>query len=366
MALQDLTPQLRTRLSRVERVVGIFVILATLLMLTGFIYYLYHTAKRKGWFITTAPYFTFVRSAAGLKEGDPVRLMGFDVGEIIKIEAMPANMLDYDVYLEFSIRAPYFGYLWTDSRVKPTAGDFLGNRFLEVTRGTKGQATYMVESDPAAEVKESSVITHVWDDGQKTYKPRTKETKPYWLRSEESPPLTERLERVISTVENALPAVFSLTNQIAQTLTNSTRLTARLDASLAEARPAVTNLTALLAQLRGGPGALGDWLIPTNINRQLEGALASADLTLRNTDTNLHLLAANLNGVLENLADLTSNLNAQVQANSLILTEISSLVVDADDFLQGLKRNWLLKSSFAVATNKPMESLVHPSIGAGK
>lgn len=38
MAVQDLTPQLRTRLSRVERAVGWFVILATLLLLASFAY----------------------------------------------------------------------------------------------------------------------------------------------------------------------------------------------------------------------------------------------------------------------------------------------------------------------------------------
>ena len=34
-----------------ERAVGIFVILATLLLLAGFSYYVYHTAERKGWFL---------------------------------------------------------------------------------------------------------------------------------------------------------------------------------------------------------------------------------------------------------------------------------------------------------------------------
>ena len=82
MALQDLTPQLRTRLSRMERAVGWFVLLAAGLLIFGFVYYVYNTAERKGWFKTKAPYFTFIDRATGLKVGDPVRLMGFDVGEI--------------------------------------------------------------------------------------------------------------------------------------------------------------------------------------------------------------------------------------------------------------------------------------------
>src|SRR5438309_8481306 len=89
MALQDLTPQLRTRLGRMERAVGIFVGLAAVLLLSGFFYYLYHTAVRKGWFLKKVPYYGYVQNASGLKPGDPVKLMGFDVGEITEVTPMP-------------------------------------------------------------------------------------------------------------------------------------------------------------------------------------------------------------------------------------------------------------------------------------
>ena len=89
MALQDLTPQLRTRLSRMERAVGWFVMLAVVLLAAGFIYYMYNTAERKGWFRTKAPYFTFAETATGLKPGDPVTLMGLPVGQITRMEPMP-------------------------------------------------------------------------------------------------------------------------------------------------------------------------------------------------------------------------------------------------------------------------------------
>ena len=82
MALQDLTPQLRTRLSRMERAVGWFVTLAVVLLVSGFVYYVYHTAANKGWFLTKAPYFTYTERASGLRVGDPVLLMGLVVGQI--------------------------------------------------------------------------------------------------------------------------------------------------------------------------------------------------------------------------------------------------------------------------------------------
>ena len=82
MALQDLTPQLRTRLSRTERAVGWFVFLATALLLFGFGYYIYHTAVRRGWFVIKAPFHVYVKSSEGLKVGDDVYMMGFAVGQI--------------------------------------------------------------------------------------------------------------------------------------------------------------------------------------------------------------------------------------------------------------------------------------------
>src|SRR6266850_8043895 len=128
MALQDLTPQLRTRLSRMERAVGWFVLLATALLVFGFCFYIFKTAERKGWFKTKIPYQTSISSGAGLKEGDPVKLMGFDVGEITAI--VPNDPEDYyNITVQFRIKERHYGYVWSDSVVKVVAGDFLGGRY---------------------------------------------------------------------------------------------------------------------------------------------------------------------------------------------------------------------------------------------
>jgi ABC-type transporter Mla subunit MlaD len=344
MPLQDLTPQLRTRLSRIERVVGVFVVLATLLMLTGFVYYIYYTAKHKGWFLNKAPYFTFVRTAGGLNVGDPVKLMGFDVGTITRVEAMPPNEY-YNVYIEFRILSPYYGYLWTDSQAKIGATDFLGHRYIEVTKGTNGTPTYK---------EANGKLVGIYNDKEGGYLPITPKTKPYWLLPDESPALTERMEKLVNEAEAALPGILNLTNQIAGVLTNSTRLIANADRAITNAQPVVTNLALLTAQLREVKGALGEWLLPTNINRSLDQTLVTANATLGHTDTNLSLLISNLSRSLDNLADITSNLNSQVHANTNILSAISRVVTNTDDLVQGLKRHWLLRSAFRPAkTNAP-------------
>src|SRR5881296_3791867 len=247
MALQDLTPQLRTRLSRMERAVGWFVILAAGLLLFGFGYYIYNTAERKGWFKTKAPYFAFTDRATGLKVGDPVKLMGLDVGQITKMEPMAPENFQYNMYVEFELKDPYYGYIWTDgSRVKVTTADLLGKRALEVTKGSGGYPTYVFHPlrqmglneaqnlpDPenwqlaeeihegtnlvlralaplsrtnlsqlarmniqrflvldAHKKKKSKSITAVWNDRAGAYE-RFAKTNLYWLLSDESAAVTE-------------------------------------------------------------------------------------------------------------------------------------------------------------------------------
>jgi len=355
MALQDLTPQLRTRLSRMERAVGIFVGLAAVLLLSGFFYYLYHTAVRKGWFLTKATYYTYVDSAAGLKVGDPVKLMGFDAGEITKI--LPENPeSEYDVYIEFKIKEPNYGYIWfPDSRVRVIATGFLGSRFLEVTKGgSSGSTNLEYHATYREEVGNGKkVVTGVWQDKEGTYAPYTKSSK-YWLVADEAPPVTERLEKIAKELEQALPNILNLTNQLTAVLTNSAQATSNLNALALSARPSATNLTEITAQLREFNGSLGRWLFSTNLNQQLELAANNANATLASVDTNLVAVAEKLSLSLDNLANITSNLNAQVQTNTNILSAISAAVTHTDDLVQGLKRHWLLRSAFkAKTTNQP-------------
>ena len=144
MALQDLTPQLRTRLSRMERMVGWFVFVATALLLFGFGYYIYHTAENKGWFKIKAPFFTYVKSATGLNVGAQVFMMGSPVGQITQIKVMPPRD-PHNVRVDFEITGDSIRQLWTDgSYVKINSG-LLGQSQFEVTRGTNGYALVVTQ-----------------------------------------------------------------------------------------------------------------------------------------------------------------------------------------------------------------------------
>lgn len=379
MPVQDLTPQLRTRLSRVERVVGVFVSLATLLLLIGFGYYVYHTGLRKGWWTFKARYYTEVDSGAGLTVGGDVRLLGFSVGRITEVEANPP-FSPKAVHVAFYVLHPYEGYIWTDSRANVAAGDFLGGRIIEVTPGgssIRPGDTNVVELK--ASYKKINGEWHVLNEQTGEYEPE-EETKGFWLVATESPAAMERLEAIANRAEEALPGILDITNRVNLVLSNIARATAEAQTLLSAAMPTMTNIQTITANLREPKGSLGEWALPTNLHTQLLETLASANITLTNasqmianTDTNVLTLVTNLDQTLINLANITSNLNQQVQSNTNLLKSISDAIVNVDDMVQGLKRHWFLRGAFkkkAEEEEKEQEQqqprAVRPAPKAGK
>ncbi len=419
MPLQDLTPQLRTRLTRMERAVGWFVLLATVLLAFGFGYYIYHTAERKGWFKVKAPFFTFVKSSAGLSVGDPVYLMGSPVGQITAVKTMPPRD-PHNVRVEFDIQDDAFRQLWTaGSYVKLNAGDFLGKRQLEVTRGTNGYAivvTQPVSTHTVDEAKnlmdaapgqwqlaqdvldeKTNLLFHAydhleevfnetnaslfatanlesnsiyifnntvnrnrivasWDGRYHRYKIFHPGDNTAWLKAVEAPPVSDQLQAMVSQVQSAIPGILALTNKLNAVLDNTANATLNLNSTIVAVQPLVTNFAGISGQLRE-PGGLALWALGANSQFQLASALTNANSLMINVDTNLMQISAGIGQTLDNLAGITSNLNVQVQANSNMLGGISKTVMDADDFVQGLKRHWFLRSAFKTEqTNETKEA----------
>jgi hypothetical protein len=311
----------------------------------------------------------------------------------------------YNIYVEFAVKDPYYGYLWTEGSIaKVATADLLGKRVLQITKGTNGYPTFAfnpLRDIPAGEARSMAgkwalaqevydpqsnrllaraltplaslpdlsnagltrlrilnqaetrkTMTGIWNDQEAAYDfygPKSI----YHLVSDESPALTDRLEQLVNKVEQALPNVLALTNQLYAMLANSSELASNLNVVALDARPAVSNLSAVISGL-DHPGALGELLLPTNLNARLDATLGDASATLNTANTNLAMLAENLNRSLENLACITSNLNQQVEANTNIVSGISTTIQNANDLIQGLKRHWLLRSAFRGGrTNTP-------------
>ncbi len=322
MPLGDLTPQLRTRLLRMERFVGLFVAASAALILAGFVYYLYHTAERRGWFVPVAPYFTLVESATGLQVGDPILLMGFSVGEITQIEAMPPDSrFPYNVFVAFEVKKPYYGYIWTDSQVRIGGGALLGGRLLELTKGIEGQPTvYEDEGRPAEMLVEGQRVA------------LKDEPKGVFLKAAEEQLLTKRAEQLLEQLEARIPAILERVDTL---LASATTMVGDASVLAKDARPVVAHIRTITGQLRDPDGSLGRWLLTPELREGLDTTLTTLNADLET-----------LNETLVNLAAMTGSLRQQVESNDHLIDEISSLITETDDLVQGLKRHWLLQGAF--------------------
>jgi hypothetical protein len=282
------------------------------------------------------------------------------------------------------------------------SADFLGKRELEITRGTNGLGSYaVVVTQPisilglddakknAAESpghwqlaqdvldENSNVVFHAYDHLEKVldetnaallaqcsfesnsiyvydntekdkdhivaswwrkkhrYENFTPTSEDAYLHAVETPPISDQVQAMVLQVQTALPNFLALTNKINAVLDSTASATSNLNITLMDTHPLLTNFADISAQLRE-PGGVAVWALGTNGDDQIQGSLT------------------NLDALLDHLADITSNLNAQVQGNTNFLGGISKTIGDTDDFIQGLKRHWLLRSAFKVkATNAP-------------
>jgi len=424
MALHDLTPQLRTRLSRMERAVGWFVFLAVLLLLAGLGFYIRQQAINRGWGEIQAKFHTFVQSSGGLKEGDKIVMMGFEVGNITLVQVMPPGD-PHNVRVEFQIRDPYFRYVEREGSVVIINSAVFppGARQLEITRGTNhsyalfltrpvfdktiSELQKLVDEDTnhwqlaqdlfdantnvmykaytfldatnlplmadlytfagdyfntrLARVSDLSPpsnticvfndtisrdkIVGSWHERQRRYINFTLERDSAWIQPIEPVGVADQLAQMVAQVQHALPNFFALTNQLITVLNNAANLTSNLNATVVAVRPAMPNIVSLTSMLRE-PGAVGVMALGTNGPAQIATTISNVNTLLINSDTNLNTIVTGLDATLEHVADITSNLNAQVQANTNILSVVSKTVSDSDTFIQGLKRHWLLRSAF--------------------
>ncbi|MSU36959.1 MAG: hypothetical protein EXS36_18050 [Pedosphaera sp.] len=364
MASQDLTPQLRTRLGRVERLVGLFVSTAALLLLAGFIYFLHHTADKKGWFVQKIPYYTMIGDGTGIQIGADVKIIGFKIGQVTLLEPMPFEAVwersqGWNVYVGFEIREPYDGYILTDSSVRLGAGDFLGGRSLDMVPGKIGEKTAQrLANGHMGHLHEKYCQTFTRDRTKATnefrrYLEIKKGAKGYFLLATEQQPLPEKLTAIANDLHASLPGVFAMTNSVNTALINLSSMTAQLDRAMPMLSNTLKQAELLINDLRPltqRPGGIGELLVPTNLNAQLGTVLSNVNSRSELVGPTL----SNLNGLVSQIGITVSNLNHQLDRDTNLVGNVSRLADKATSLAEStdtlLRRHWLFRSAFK--TNK--------------
>ncbi|HTR42434.1 MAG TPA: MlaD family protein [Pseudomonadales bacterium] len=387
-----------------ERGVGWFVFLATALLLFGFGYYLYNVAQQRGWFVTKAKFHIYVASSTGLNIGDPVTIMGFTVGHITRVHPMPPEAKQ-NVRVEFEVFNPFFRYIQTQgSFVRVNPAGFLNQRLIEITRGTNGYAVCVTQpitiftnldqlkSDVDSQPNQWQLSQEIYDENSNLlyraytwlndsnlariaslnlpsvsaynnterdnhfiaawWHPRSHAYRAFgtnddtaWLPVSETPPVADRLQAMISDVQNALPNFLALTNQLTRILDNTAQVTSNLNITVVETHPLLTNANVTLSRL------------DTNLN----ATILQVGPLLTNANSFVVNLNTNVTATLENLADISSNLDMQVQNDTNMLEGISKMITDYDAFVLGLEHHWLLRSAFKKTNTNSSTDAKSPS-----
>src|SRR5258708_10060474 len=109
-------------------VVGLaaFIILAVLIFLL---------TSTKGFFLKTAYLYTYIADASGMAEGTPVRLNGFTIGTLDKIELTKSADPKRSVKFVMRVQARFLPQIPVDSVAGLSAANLLGDRVINTTKG---------------------------------------------------------------------------------------------------------------------------------------------------------------------------------------------------------------------------------------
>ena len=109
---------------------GAFLILAVLIFLL---------TSSKGFFQKTALLRTYMDDASGMAEGTPVRLNGFTIGSLDRIELTRSTEPKRSVEFIMKVQEKFLQQIPVDSVAGISAANLLGDKFINITKGRAAQ-----------------------------------------------------------------------------------------------------------------------------------------------------------------------------------------------------------------------------------
>ncbi len=170
--------------------------------------------------------------------------------------------------------------------------------------------------------------------------------KGVFLKPLEEPTIVQRAEEFLDGLEKQLPAILG---QLKSVLTDADAMVKSADVVAQKAQPILADINQITTNLRNRQGSLGEWLLPPELRKGMGTTLTTLN---RNLDK--------LHQTLSNVAATTGSLRRQVEANDHILDEISSLVIETDELVRGMKRTWLLRGAFTSPSPPDSEAIDAP------
>jgi len=188
----------------------------------------------------------FMENAAGLRTGDPVRLAGIDVGNVYDIRISGSHDPSRAVEVTVHVQRHYQDEIRADSVAVLAAEGLLGQRFLNISRGTPSQP--MVPNNGEVRMKETPEIADVVSS---------------------SADVMVTLNRIAARVDRIMAQIESGRGSLGKLLYDTTLYD--------KANASVDDIQNLLSYAASGKGSLGKLLMTDEIYNTALGTLSKAD-----------------------------------------------------------------------------------------
>lgn len=261
-----------------------FLILAILLGIVGF------AAFKQEWFRPVKHYWLMAETSESLQQGMSVRLSGFRIGRVQKIELV-ANR---QVRVDFEVFDEYTSYIREETHAKLRGETLIGDRFIELGLHS--------ENGESALLPEGSEIDYE--------------------RGKNIDEMVESLERKFTPI---LDSLGSFTEALPKTVT-------KLDNTIDQANGLITDLRSDEGYLVSGLQSL----------KQALNDFSELATTLQNEDSGLMVGVASFNETADTLNTKIGPLIDSLQSGSATLNETAiearKLFVDADEMVKNLNQ----------------------------
>jgi phospholipid/cholesterol/gamma-HCH transport system substrate-binding protein len=359
--------------------VGLFVLAG--LLLSALVIFLIGDERRL--FDSAVGFKTHFADVEGLKDGAPIRMGGIDIGHVDTVGYGP-NPTDGTVYVTLSIVKKEAGRIKTDSVVKIVTKGLLGDKMLEITKGTARDSVAPGGEIPGEEPDD--MMAQVGGMAAKAEKALDNVAAATESLADEN--LHKDLKGSMASLHTVLDQIAngegyphrfltdkSEADRISRTLENVDRATIELSATLADVRGVV-------ARVKQGPGFAHDVIYGDGPKKEIEhfgaaaGEVATTLKGIRESDSFAHDVLYGGKGssgaeAMSNVAAMTGDLRAIVANMRAGKGTVGALLVDPSVYedmkavLGNVQRNDVLRAlvrySIKQDEKKPHVEVTPPS-----
>ena len=353
---------MKFRIRHADRIVGLFMVLAGFALLGS----IAMAGASQRWFAKDPRFRTVLASAAGAAPGTAIFMRGFQVGKIEDLRLDEGN----NVIARFSIYGTYRSQVRVDSLIEIVTSPIgLGTQILfHPGKGTEllaegglvpealsKEGKDIIEGDRADIPKKDNTITRLLsgvnpliDDINRTVESlnRTLTEVNKALTGEGSTPVA----RIVEEAAGAVKGVNSFVGNADRTIVD---LDSRIGTVLTQVDSLAANLSTVSSNLAKLSEGLSD---PTGLVPRLLAPEGSIKTLLNDNNAlydGLNRSIAEVQSAVKGLSDVANSLAAEVPGISATILQIDVAVRQAQDVLEGLRNNPLLRGGIPTRTEQP-------------